>query len=127
MHSMTSTTDGTRTCPSWCEEHVQTEAIPNDPSGVMTEHRSTTWSTSARHRGAGPAVAPDPARVWVSMYRWEDGTTEGPVILAELPCDQEVTELTAPEARDLADSLLEGADLLDGEGRTNSTCGCDRD
>lgn len=90
-----------------------------DASGAMHEHRSRTLTSWASPRGATPDSPRQGAEVWVSQYAWDDGSHEDAVVLVELPTDGSCTQLGAAEARDLAEVLLEAADLLDGEGRTN--------
>lgn len=121
MHSMTSTTDDTSTCPTWCAGHARGGAehrsrpLPFEvrhaetESGEVVSVRVSGWSDVADDRL-------DPARVVLDLAV--------PAGIA-VDCFGEAW-LTAADARVLADNLLEAAHLLDGEGRTNSVCGCDR-
>lgn len=110
-------------CPTWCADHRTTDATI--PADVMNEHRSRVLVSTARSRGDGPAIPDQPARVWVEEVVWSDEHEE-PVVIAQLPSDDGHTSLTPAQARDLADSLLEAADLLDGLGQTNGAQGGDR-
>lgn len=116
---------GAAGCPTWCADHRLTES--SIPADVMNEHRSRVLTSDAAAHHGGSEDAGQPATVWVEQAVWPDSDEEATVV-TKLPCDQELTSLTPAQARDLADSLLEAADLLDGLGRTHSVHGaeCDR-
>jgi hypothetical protein len=123
MTSMTSTTDSTNTCPTWCTEH-------RDLSGErepVHEHRSRVFGSTALAWGQGkPADPAVGAAVYVSQYEREQEPEPARIVMVTASDALGQTQLESSWARDLADNLLEAADLLDGQGRTNSTRECDR-
>jgi hypothetical protein len=92
---MTTITDTTTTCPSWCDDHIDYDVDPGDsPCG---HHRSqpTRWGDGSNRLRLMRATDDDPAGTFVSFEEWG-------------------TELTPDQARALVAELVRLADVAEG-------------